>query len=536
MQPDPGIGTVGASLVLLGYAFLAHGALLVNDGLYWDGWVVDSWQERKDWKNMRRFFRETGMPLLYYKHKAMSFFPNRVFGYRLVAFASTYVSALAVYLIAARFGFMDETLALALGLLYLAYTGYHMNVDTVVGLQYTFPTAVFHVAAYLAFTAQVATAPWSWLAHILAVLLFLFSFNANSLLAYHFVFVGLLVWSVRDVLGYGLGDPRLIATTLVYGVLPISYWVAKEKLTPRHGDYAEYNRVKLSAGRLIRGYLVLMRKGVEAAATLPFRFLVRRNLLWVPVLVAAAVSPGYVLDGWDSSERAVATGFAIFALGAAGFPYLAVGLKFHESGWGTKQSMLLHLPAALLALTVILAMPESGRSVILLFVLVANALWLTSVYSHHLAVYVKNLSWLHHLRAIPDIENVKVLAVTDQHWLQGDEENRSQEHRPAYLFAMFSRLWPDRTHFGIGEPDPRRDCYSSAELEREVAGTTQSYEMQSVAVDGQQGALIVRSGELDSVSEICVRYLRCRLLRDRVGMNALLDQAATVDFRLLRPE
>ncbi len=50
--------------LILGYGFLTHGIILFNDGLYWDGWMLDVWQQHKDENSMRRFFSEVGMPIL----------------------------------------------------------------------------------------------------------------------------------------------------------------------------------------------------------------------------------------------------------------------------------------------------------------------------------------------------------------------------------------------------------------------------------------------------------------------------------------
>ena len=69
-------------LVLLAFAILCHGVIVFNDTLYWDGWLIDSWQRRRSWPVMRRVYSEVGMPLLYYQHRALSYLPNRILAYR----------------------------------------------------------------------------------------------------------------------------------------------------------------------------------------------------------------------------------------------------------------------------------------------------------------------------------------------------------------------------------------------------------------------------------------------------------------------
>jgi len=149
-------------LILLFFTLAAHGIILLNDGLYWDGWMIDSWQRRKEWNAMKRFFSEVGMPLQHHLHKFIALYTNRSLVYRLLVLASTYASSLAIYLTATHFGFLDEREALILSLLYLSYTGYHMNVDTIIVLQYTLPVAIFYWAVYITFVSLNYTGVAHW--------------------------------------------------------------------------------------------------------------------------------------------------------------------------------------------------------------------------------------------------------------------------------------------------------------------------------------------------------------------------------------
>src|SRR5882762_8144563 len=67
------IETVSTSMpwigLILGYGFLTHGIILFNDGLYWDGWMLEVWQKNRDRNSMHRFFSEVGMPNLYFEHR-----------------------------------------------------------------------------------------------------------------------------------------------------------------------------------------------------------------------------------------------------------------------------------------------------------------------------------------------------------------------------------------------------------------------------------------------------------------------------------
>ncbi len=87
--------TVMDVLVLVAYALAGHALILLNDGPYWDGWIIDSWQRNRNWAGMRRFYAEVGLAPLYYEHRWLGRLPQRLLVYRLVAFASFLASALA---------------------------------------------------------------------------------------------------------------------------------------------------------------------------------------------------------------------------------------------------------------------------------------------------------------------------------------------------------------------------------------------------------------------------------------------------------
>jgi len=525
--------------VLLAYAVVAHGLILLNNGLNYDGWVVDSWQRKKDWKSMKRFFSEVGMPILYYQHKFIAMFPNRVFAYRLVAFSSTYASAVFIYLTSTQFHFLSSDHALVLALLYLAYTGYHMNVDTIVGVQYTFPTAVFYLAVFSAFLAHSQNGYTAWLLHVSAILLFMLSFNANSLLVFYFGFLGLSAWhqSGREIAG--LVDANLIAKNIPYGVLPFIYWAIKKGLTPQHGYYANYNRIQFSLRPLFEGYLRLMCYGIEAAITLPIRFVFANRLAWIPIflglsiylLIAGFWSESSLTLPMEDSLALLCFGFVLVIL--VGLPYTLVGQPFRDQGWATKNSMLLHLPVAMISwglLTMLIPDPRAVLGVLIFYVLACCA-YIVRNYLYYLAAYVKDRSWLFKLKNVPGIEEYSLFQVIDQHWLKAELRYRYQDYAPAYLFFMFDWLWggtPSR--FGMRE-FAAREPYTANEVSAAIEDTTFAYSMTEVNRNGKQARVIIKSGELKSFFRIALSYIGANYFDGQANrMEALL--AAVTDIEV----
>jgi hypothetical protein len=518
------------------YGTLAHGVMLLNDGVYWDGWMVESWRRTRNWGAMKRFFSEVGLPLYYHQHRLLTRFGARVFEYRLIAFVSTLLSALAVYFISLHLGYLDTVNSLLLALLYLSYTGYHMNVETNVGLQYTFPTAMFYWAVYAALVSQDHVGAAHWGLRLTALATFLVAFNANSLLVYYFGFLGIKLFTNPAGSGdflHGMGMEAL--RNIDYVVLPFVYWVLKEKLTPRHGFYKDYNRLQLRPFLFLFGAFNAIGSGLEAPITAPIKSAAAANYLWIAVgafSVAIYAIGSAALDLPALSPAIVAAmlcaGFILFVLAAV--PYILVGQNFFPAGWATKHHMLFHLPAALLVLGVLhLLIPASLVLPVAAFVLALNMSYLIWLYLFYIAVAVKDRSWLHKLSGIDAAKDVSIFYITDKHSIQGDPHNPINS--PAYSFYMFEWLWGNRTRIGFPVLSAQQGRYDQRRIVDMIHRTSFDSEMQDIRLDGTHANLVISDGVAQSPMRIAIRYLKERYLPG--GNIAKVLEDAT-DVRVVR--
>ena len=183
--------------LIVGYGILTHGIIFLNDGLYWDGWLVDLWQKNGDRISMRRFYSEVGMPSLYFEHRILGRFPLRQLAYRTVSLASILIIAVFVFLTAIYTKSFNPPQAAMISLLILSYPAYSVSMDAVASLQYTFKIALFYMGCYFAVT----TINNLDVAHILvfsvSLILFFVALNANSLLVYFWGFLLFYVWHVH---------------------------------------------------------------------------------------------------------------------------------------------------------------------------------------------------------------------------------------------------------------------------------------------------------------------------------------------------
>jgi hypothetical protein len=535
--------TEGAVLVHLaiigGYGFLSHALIMLDDGLHWDGWILDSWQRNQSWPVMRRVYSEVGLSPLYYMHRALAGVPNRIFVYRLITFGCTLATASAIYFLGPQAGFLNEFQSLLLALLYLSYTGYHMNVDTVVGIQYTVPTALFYWACYIALMSADSTGVSHWSLRAAALSMFMLAFNANSTLVYYFGFLGLKFFLHWDpALGAGANSYRALTGNIDYVALPFLYWFLKNILTPRHGHYADYNRIRLHPSTLALRLLDATRFGFEASITLPIVSAISKHYLWIPAAASAWMSwiafdafAGAAVIPSHSAIALVCVGFALFILAA--LPYALVNQLFFPGGWATKHHMLFHLPVALIVLGTTALVSSPGVTLFVIgFILLINAIHLNLTYLHHIGVAVKNRSWLYKLSRIEGARTNSVFLITDRHSLQGDAFNQDQEHRPAYLFYMFEWLWGDKTRIGIPVNESCAGAIAVDQVSQELIRSTFEYDMQEVNVRGAQARVIISDGPLRPPSMIPLFYLRRRCLRG-AKVEEVLELATELKYTAL---
>lgn len=529
-------------LVLFIYTAVSHGLVLLNNGLYWDGWMVDSWQRRKDWRTMKKYLSEVGMPIMYYVYRLNAFFPNRIFASKFLAFVSTYISSVQIYLIATYFNFLNPEQALVLSLLYLSYTGYHMLVDTVVGLQYTFPTAVFYTAVFLSLYAHSQNGSVALFAHIAAILLFFWSFNANSILVYYFGYLGLSLFLQVNGHISNILDFNIILNNLIYGLIPFIFWILKEKYSPRHGYCAEYNKIRFSIVPLVIGLFHSVQYALESAIIKPVLFIINDRFISVPVtsVIIFIIIRGNNLFAINlniannESVMMIGIGFLLFVLASA--PYSLVGQAIEDNGWGTKNAMLIHLPSALIIFGLLNLCISDSKSlqIVLLIYLVITCIFNIRNYLYYLAVYVKDYSWLYKLKNIKKIEEIGIFQVIDNHLLKGDLCNISQDYRPAYLSFMFDWLWKSEvSRFGIREFAPR-PAYSFQELSDAFENTTIPYVFTKIDTNSKQARIVINNGFKLSFYIIALKYIKAKYFsNNKRELTDILEGVTSIELEIL---
>ena len=443
--------TVGYSwpwmAVILGYGILTHGIILVNDATYGDGWMLEFWHEHKDWKSMRRFFSEVGMVNLYFEHRMLSYLPWRRTAYRVISLVSVLAVALAVFLASVYTDTFNPPQATTIALLLLSYPSYAVTFESNVSLQYTFKVALFYIGCLLAVATISSFDAGHLTVFALSMLLFFVAFNANSVLVYFWGFLLFYAWLAHTRSSGGLTGHEITKIALL-ATLPFAYWVVKETLTPRHGYYKSYNRIRISPFSALQVAARAFRYGIDVPMLKPVLEFVGSKQA---TLLLLSVFLGFL--AFDFGEflampavdalKILAAGYGLFLLCAV--PYVAVGQGFLEGGWASKNFMLFHLPFALIVFGWLQLVLGAFAVLMIPVILCANLFYIVRIHLLHIAASVKDKALIRWLAANPRLNDASVIKIRDVHWIEYPHERKSTVYWPGYLSCMVKAIWPDRS-------------------------------------------------------------------------------------------
>ena len=347
--------------LLLGAVILAHFPLLLNDGLYWDDWLLFRQLQSGDWASVNALVREAGItPFNAAFFDLFAYVPGDVLGFRLVVFGLIVAIAYLTYAIALDVG-LPRRPSLLIALLASVFPGFQDWILLATASS-VMDYAVFLAATLLLVRAERQGPAAALAARVAAVVLFLLSFSFNSLLTLYFaslLVLLLVIWRAGGV--DALRRRRLYLAGLL--IPPFAYWWLARTLFVPSGLYANYNAITASPRVLAHGFKGFLVNGIleQLAQTLT---LVSRWPVWAAVaLVAAAAAllsyralrePPTLPAQWTASLAVGAT-----ALFLAVLPYAAVDKFPSVHGWDTRHDLLIALPLAVVGVMAIEAIAAS---------------------------------------------------------------------------------------------------------------------------------------------------------------------------------
>lgn len=434
-------------------ALIFHGLILLNDGVYWDGWLIYDFLGENNWINLSKMFTENGVFVWTYLHWLMGYLPDVIFGYHLTAFVCIALSGLLIYQIGHLSGFLSRDESLLIALISLVYPAYRVAFELIM-LPYAVGYVLFWLAVYLALLAEHKVRLGHWGLRLGALVCFVISFNINSLLVFYFGFLLLLALVVRNLKSLPLKEilTRFLPCHLDYILLPFLYWVLKEALTPRHGYYSTYNQFVSPGEALISlaffldiGIYKQFNEALKELLTQPALALLGLLVIWWGVTKFKSASFHQLAKPY------ALLAFGVLLLGLGIFPYAAVCKSPSLTGWNTRHTLLLALPMALVIVAVVrllFSAPRAGLSrpgwVLLGMLLLAFGYVTVTNYIGWQARWVKDRSILLQLSTMQDYKTASVFWVDDRFDIGGESFYRFYEWS-----TMFEQVWGTESYVGL---------------------------------------------------------------------------------------
>ena len=319
--------------LLIALAVVAHGLLLLNDGIYWDDWYLYTALQQHNWPAIA-LLGQRGIPtdpLLYW----IIGYSGRVFAFKLVKFVAYTFVALLIYEACLASRRLRRGAALAIAALALTYPGDETPV-ILMTVDYVVYYAIFWIAVLLGFLSEDRQRSTAAQISLLcaSIVCFLISFNLNSLLVFYFGFV--------------IAVFRLRKKDIVLISLPFVFWTARLLWFAPKGYFSSYNRLDLTPGSLIRQTLQYTYFTGLVQANDILRGLLSAPLLFVAVCILAYTFHSRIPFGIERATSKYLMLYSLFLALLAILPYAAVRKAPNAAhGPNTRCEILLAVPIAI---------------------------------------------------------------------------------------------------------------------------------------------------------------------------------------------
>ncbi len=445
-------------LGIVAAVFIVHGLLLLNDGEYWEGWIWQHYYQTGDWAGVLSFMLEAGTPLRAHLYWLPAFFPDPIFGTKLISFVSLAGAAVLTYLAGLASERLTRWESLALALIAMSYPAYQATVSTAV-VTYSVTYFSFLLGVYLALKAEEKRGGLHLVLRLAALTAFVWSFVTPSMLTFYGGFLIVLLAKA----GFGTRPLRpkgLVRFCLVradYVLLPAAFYLVMVLVFPPTGWLKEYLSVSLSPVGMWAALKSFLLNGVHYQLDSSLASLFTSGL-WLGALAGlAAWFLGSRFQGAAVPERSqpagahtlLIFGLVLFVLGAG--PYIAGGRTLAPVGFYTRFALLLPLPVAFIIIGLVRMVFKGSAGgvnrlgLVVLATLVAAFSWSTmGMYIDWQARWVRDRSFVLNLSRLDRAADYSIFIVDNRYRLGGQGNYNHIEYS-----ALFNRAFGDDTHFGL---------------------------------------------------------------------------------------
>ena len=532
----------GNYLLIVLFSLFAHGLLLLNDGVYWDGWLIYVAKLQDRWNLVYTIYADRGgLPVYTAFHWAMRYFPSFVFGYKLVAYLFILGSAIITYQIARQLG-LSRIIALFISLISLTFPANQATVELIV-IPYLFSYFLFCIGCLILVVAENKSRQSTILWRFGAIVFFLLSFRMYSLLVhfYGFLFIMFISQTWRNSRkSWPTSANKFLVAHLDFFLLPIVFWFLNSWLFPPSGPYVTSDEFILDrsifplAGRFIANSL--FGQVFESLKNLA-------NPVILVIIGLFAVVMYFSYKPPEKDERLLRrkkTIFGLFLLGLTFFftgmvPYILVGRSTMLHGWSTRNAVLIAVPTALIIVSFLLIIfpfqfakkrPKAFPKILMVVLSSLVILFTTETAKFYLGWQLRaikdNSVIANFARGASTLDDTTIFFVYDKFRVGGESK-----YRPHEYYGMFERAFPGRGQIGF---DVNYYTYEEYFLGRSDVRKEQ-LELWYPNLDpyGCQAEMHIEAGSIEFNTWLFPKYFYYRYINGS-GLERFLQDVTTLRF------
>lgn len=330
-----------------------HWLVIFNDGVYYDGWLLDSWvREAKSLSFFNEYFLNVGKPIFGVFFWLISLAPSWLSLAKTIAFFSVFLIGVLQWKLL-KHSVFDDKQSLAITLISISYPGFSMLVEPVT-LQYIASYVLFLYGLYLFLKSLNRKNGFFVLRVIANASIYLGFFMGSLLFLHYFCLVYLLSNSLKN---FGALKSKLISSLDLF-LLPLIFLVTRSIFFPPKGIYTEHYALKFNLEILKNVYKSF---SSELLVGELFRFwntyssLI--NIACFALLLFLLRRFTKIQDFINGQKKYNVVFIGVVALLSVALPYALVNQRFQSLGWSTKNNILVGLPLAVVLFAIAEAVP-----------------------------------------------------------------------------------------------------------------------------------------------------------------------------------
>ncbi len=329
-------------------ALAVHGPLIVNDGVYWDGWLLFGYYLNRDLPSLNSMFLEAGSPLTGHLHHFLWWSPlSLIATYKIVIWIALACSTLLVYAIFTKLKIFSRSETLFGVAIFCAYPAYRVQVELIL-MPVSLAYALFLFGIYLVIRIPEFSGHNRTACVIAAAFISSLSAQVPPFVLFYLIHAPILVWATRR---RHFASPATFVELALVLIVPLLSYALKVILWPPHGLYSGYNFVNAPqspvafiAEFVSTGVLAQFGAASKAISTQPV------VALALVIFAGAALKRSHRLSFMPPRQRAVSVVLVLYAVGLLGVaiaPFFLVGKMMTFNGWDSRHGILLALPVAI---------------------------------------------------------------------------------------------------------------------------------------------------------------------------------------------